>query len=129
MGCGLHFDWNDMIKRLRNMTASNQLIADVGITIAVSATYEIPSQDYNLWAASEDILPLVVSGDIVVNDGNEDLPVRFGLALIDDNQMVLLNHYMLVQDDDLLIGNGDVLYYHDDLWPYDTMPAEEDDPA
>jgi len=66
-----------MIKILKNTTVSDIAVSDTGITIVASpSTYTIPDQDFQLWSASSDVIPLVLAGDLVVNDGNIDyLPV------------------------------------------------------
>ena len=71
-----------MIKILNNTTASPIEIADVGISISANSSYTIPSQDYNLFASSDDIVSYIGNGDIVVNDGTIDLSAAQGIGLI-----------------------------------------------
>jgi len=122
-----------MLKILRNDTISDILITDTGITIAASSTYEIQRMDYWLWSDSRDIVTQVVSGDVVVTDGEDDLPIRYAIALLQDNQVLLNEYYTLVQGDDVLVGNGEILYLNDDFPLTDNVPyptniiLEEDD--
>lgn len=74
-----------MSKILKNTTLSNISISDTGITILASGFYNIPATDFPLWAASDDIVELVGSGSIVVNDGTSDLGPAQGIALIQGN--------------------------------------------
>lgn len=70
------------MKLLKNTTVSPVSVSDTGITIAASpGSYIIPPQDYMLWAASTDVIPLINSGVIVINDGVLDLNPANGIAL------------------------------------------------
>lgn len=71
-----------MDKILKNITALEISIDDTGVTIDASSEYIIPAQDYLLWSTSVDIISLVNSGDIVVNDGINDLTSFFGLKYL-----------------------------------------------
>lgn len=73
-----------MSKILRNDTVSAIVINDTGITInpGVPNQYTIPSNDYLLWAASDNIITEVGAGNIVVNDGSTDLAISDGIDLI-----------------------------------------------
>ncbi len=71
-----------MAKILKNNTISNIAITDTGITINASSQYTIPAQDYNLWAASSNIITKIGSGDIIVNDGSVDLSISDGTDVI-----------------------------------------------
>lgn len=62
-----------MSKILKNTTQSDITINDTGMTITTLTDYTIPATEYPLWAASENVLTHITSGDIVVNDGNQDL--------------------------------------------------------
>lgn len=74
------------MKILKNQTAGAILIADTGISIPASpALYNIPAQDYPLWAASSDIITQVGNGNIVVSDGSFDLSKADGIALLQGN--------------------------------------------
>jgi hypothetical protein len=72
-----------MIKILKNTTVSDISISDTGITILASpGTYTIQDQDFLLWSASTDVIPYVLSGDLVVNDGNIDYLPTPGVAYL-----------------------------------------------
>lgn len=117
-----------MRKIVKNTTLSSLPISDTGISIPTSPdSYEIPSQDFWLWAASSDVVDAIVSGDVIVNDGEDDLPKRAAIALIQDNQMVLNEHYTLVQGDDILVGNGQILYLNDEFDTTSNVPHDLDE--
>lgn len=72
-----------MSKILKNTTLSPIAVGDTGITIQVSPTdYTIPPQDYPLWASSSDTVTQVGAGNIIVNDGSNDLSISDGVDLI-----------------------------------------------
>jgi len=71
-----------MSKIVKNTTQNPISISDVGITVPASNQYVIPTTDYLLWAASDDIVSPVGSGDIVINDGSYDLSISDGIDLI-----------------------------------------------
>lgn len=56
------------------------------------------------------------SGLGVINDGNYDLVRRVGLGLLQNSNQILTEYYTLVSDDDVLVGNGQILQLYDDLW-------------
>lgn len=115
-----------MKKILKNNTLTPITIRDVGVEIpTLPSVFIIHTQDYELWSASNDLITYIVSEDVTVNDGEDDLLPRIGAALIQDNQIVLNQHYTLVQTDDILVGNGEILYLNDDHWT--TTNAPEDD--
>ena len=62
-----------MAKILKNVTGSDISILDTGTTIAANSQYTISEQSYLLWAASANIVAHVNSGNIVVNDGINDI--------------------------------------------------------
>lgn len=71
-----------MSKIIINNTISPLVIGDVGVTISASSQYTIPPQDYLLWAASDDIITAIGSGDATVNDGSSNLSINNGSKLI-----------------------------------------------
>lgn len=73
-----------MSKIVKNITGSPINIVDTGVTVLASSQYTIPPQDYLLWAASDNVITHIGSGDIVVNDGNVDLSISDGTDLIKD---------------------------------------------
>jgi hypothetical protein len=74
-----------MSKILKNTTGSSIFVSDAGISIPSLSSYTIPSQDYLLWAASNDIITYIGSGQIVVNDGSNDLEKALGISLLQGN--------------------------------------------
>jgi hypothetical protein len=125
-----------MLKIIRNTTALNIFIADTGIEVPAFGQYTIRPEDYQLWIPSEDVVGFIVAGDIVVNDGEDDLTnKRIAIGLIQDNQMVVSEHYTLVEEDDVLVGNGQILYLNDEFDTTNNVPdyideqIEDDDPT
>jgi hypothetical protein len=111
-----------MRKIIINKTAGELDIKDTGVSLAPYASYTIVPQDFWLWAASKNAVEFIVDGKIVVNDGEDDLPIRYGIGVLQDNQAVINEYYTLFQDDDVLIGNGEILYYNDEMWSTDEVP-------
>jgi len=112
-----------VLKILKNITASNIEINDTGKRISIGESYIIPPQDFQLWMASQDIVTEIIDDTIIVNDGEDDLlNKRVAIALIQDNQVVLNEYYTLVQEDDILIGNGQILYLNDDFDTSGNVP-------
>jgi hypothetical protein len=113
-----------MSKILKNTTVSDIAIFDCGITVPALDSYAINVQDYLLFAASADTVTSIASGDVVVNDGEDDLlNKRVAIALIQGNQPVLDEYYTLVEEDDVLVGNGQILYLNDELTTTDNVSA------
>ena len=71
-----------MAKILKNTTASAVTIADTGQTVPASSQLTVNAQDFDLYAASEDIVLLIADGTLVVNDGNIDLTPAQGIGLL-----------------------------------------------
>lgn len=71
-----------MSKILKNTTASDIFVADVGINISANSDYTIPYTDSLLWASSSNAVTYIGNGDIVVNDGTNDLSITDGIDLI-----------------------------------------------
>lgn len=98
-----------MSKILKNTTASVIAINDTGVSVPASpGQYIIPEQDYLMWAASTDIISLVNSGSIIVNDGANDLSASRGLAYLSTTNATYLNGILL---DQTLIADGRVPQY------------------
>jgi hypothetical protein len=70
-----------MSKILINQTAAS-LSIDVGDTLVASGQLTINPQDYDEYAASDDIVELIGNGSIVINDGSKDLTKADGIRLI-----------------------------------------------
>jgi len=73
------------MKIIKNNGIADITIIDVGITILAATQYTIPSQDYMLWASSNDIIVYVGSSQLIVNDGSVDLELANAIALIQGN--------------------------------------------
>ena len=122
-----------MRKILVNITSSDIEIHDTGVTIAADSSYEVVCQDWDLWSASRNVVEALVGGNLVLNDGEDNLPLRYAIGVIQDNQIVINEYYTLVQGDDVLVGNGEILYLNDEMWSTDNVPfamdqqLEEDD--
>jgi len=71
-----------MSKILDNKTGAPIVISDTGVTVDNVTDYTIPSQDYLLWAASDDIITEIGAGNIVVNNGSNDLGKSEGIDLL-----------------------------------------------
>lgn len=75
-----------MSKLITNTTASAIVISKAGIRIAAGATYTVEVRDYLLWASDEvltQVIPLITSGDLVVNDGIQNLSVSDGINFLE----------------------------------------------
>ena len=97
-----------MSKILDNTTGAPIAISDTGVTVDNVTNYTIPQQDYDLWAASSDIITEIGSGNIIVNDGSFNLSISDGTDLIKD---IFPKQIKLLGDSDgTKIGNvGDSL--------------------
>lgn len=71
-----------MAKILKNTTASPISLTDLGISVSANGQVIVTPQDYLLAADSSQIIALIGSGDLVVNDGNSDLSVSEGIRLL-----------------------------------------------
>ena len=74
-----------MTKIVKNATGSEITLKDVGIVIAASSQYLVYENEYPLWAAAtlegpdSELTTLIKSGDIVINDGAQDLSIAVGI--------------------------------------------------
>jgi len=71
-----------MTKILENTTASDIFITEVGFNIPALDTYIIQVSEFLLWATTEtlaEITPFINSGDIIVNDGINNLNAADGI--------------------------------------------------
>jgi hypothetical protein len=114
---------------IKNNTGDQVFIRDIGITIEPDGSYPIPAQDYLLWSASQDAVTAIVSRTIIVNDGERNLDRRVGIALLQNNPLILMEHYSLNNDDSLLFGNGSILFSKDILDSTDNVPSDIDLPT
>jgi hypothetical protein len=125
-----------MLKILKNTTASDILITDTGVNIAAFGQHEIQRMDYWLWTDSRDAVTQLINGNLVMNDGEYNLTnLRVAIGLLQDNKIVINEHYSLVEEDDVLIGNGQILYLNDEFDTTNNVPdyideqIEDDDPT
>lgn len=70
-----------MSKILKNQTL-NLINLDIGLTIPASGQLTLTPTDYDLAADSEDIITNVASGDIIVNNGTDDLTIPEAVRFI-----------------------------------------------
>jgi hypothetical protein len=64
-----------MSKILVNNSGFDVEIPDTGVTVVVSSQYTIPPQDYATFAASSDVITRLSAGELVLNDGGNDILV------------------------------------------------------
>jgi hypothetical protein len=72
------------MKIIKNTTLSDIDLEKVGTSIPASGQIEIPTQQYLLWADEDAITEIYVhllSGDLVVNDGVDDITVANGFNI------------------------------------------------
>ena len=65
-----------MSKIIKNTTINDIEIIATGVTIPASGQIDLHKQDYLIWATDDaiaEIVPYLTSGDLVVNDGIDDL--------------------------------------------------------
>jgi len=62
-----------MAKILKNTTNSDIFVSDTGILIAANSSYDTQPTDALLWAASDELIIHLGSGDLLGNDGTKDL--------------------------------------------------------
>lgn len=68
------------MKIVRNTTLTNILTG--GVILEPGIDYTIPPQEYSQWSANTTAHNLITSGDIVVNNGSQDLSAEVGLVHI-----------------------------------------------
>lgn len=100
-----------------------------GNTYLASSTTQIEDVDRLRLLSDPDFMTDLESGVATVNDGDYDLTTRVGIGLLQNNSQILNEYYTLVQDDDVLIGNGEVLQLHDDRWQIGDVGEVDDDPT
>lgn len=74
-----------MVKILKNTTTSDIELNTIGLTIPANSQITIQVEDYLLLASEDsitEITPLINSGDIIVNDGIDDLFLEKGINFI-----------------------------------------------
>lgn len=73
------------MKILKNTTLSDIELLELGVTVPASGQYEVGTSDYLILAQSNSIselTSLINSGDIIVNDGTDDLSIEDALEYI-----------------------------------------------
>lgn len=83
-----------MAKILKNTTVSPLGVSDLGITIPANSSYTVQVPDYLLLADSSDVITPITSGDIVVNDGSQDLSTIQGLLYVGYPDDALRLHFL-----------------------------------
>jgi hypothetical protein len=71
-----------MSKILKNNTASEIMIADVGISVPASGQIIVDPNDYLRLQTSDDMVVLISNSSLTVNDGNQDLPIAEATSYI-----------------------------------------------
>lgn len=75
-----------MSKIIKNTTAGAITLADTGVTIPASpGSYTIPPQEHQLWAGSINVDPYIANGNLVINDGYDDLKPQNGYLHIHED--------------------------------------------
>ena len=95
-----------MKKILKNESGSDINLITLGLTILNSSQVELIKQVYSLAASPlsmSQLTPLIESGDIVVNNGEEDLPIQAAIVHIANIEGIERSH----TDITLLPGVGD----------------------
>jgi hypothetical protein len=72
-----------MIKILKNSTSNEIFISDIGTTILANDLIIIDPTQYSALSASTQVIPYIQSGDIIVNNGEYDLPPEVGIIHVD----------------------------------------------
>lgn len=116
------------MKYLKNISGEDLEIPDVGIIIKKNDTYLIQSQDYALFQQSENTVWAIYTGKASVSgDDGYVMSKRVGIALIQSNSTILNEFYTLVNEDAVLMGNGQILYLDDAMGSVLTIPEDLND--
>jgi len=118
-----------MIIIIKNKTASDIFVSDVGQVFASDSSSTINPTQYPYFASSQEIVPYIVNGSLVVNDTDYDLSPRVGLAILQNNEQVINEYYTLTDDWGILVGNGRILQSHEDNWELDDTGEVDDNPT
>ena len=62
-----------MAEIVKNVSGADIFVADLGICFCANSSFVVPTLDYGLFASSQSFVELIDSGDIVINDGENDL--------------------------------------------------------
>lgn len=82
-------------KVVKNTTLSDIDLDYVGSRVPTLGSITINSEEFSLWADQEnisEITPFINSGDLVVNDGNNDLDNNVGIAHLGNINGVIFEH-------------------------------------
>lgn len=84
-----------MAKILKNTTSLDIILTVNGFTVPAMSDVTVVVQNYELLASDNSIselTPLINSGDIIINNGSEDLPAQVGINHISSVQGVIYEH-------------------------------------
>lgn len=116
-----------MSKIIKNNTLAVVVIRDMGIEVSLTEPFVIQTTEYPLWRSSADLVTQILNNNIIVNDGFHDIiSKRAAIALIQENYPVLNDYYTLTSEDGILIGNGQILQFNDNLYTTDNVPELND---
>jgi hypothetical protein len=113
---------------LRNTTASPIELTVLGFIVPALGEIQIAKQNYSLLGnenATIEWLPYVLSRDIVVYDGDYELPTKVAIGLLHQNPLVIQDYYTLVDEDGILTGNNQTLHLHEEDWEYEDEEFSE----
>ena len=99
-----------MSKILKNTTGSNIELISIGLTVPANSQIIVDQTDYDLVATSDSLLeiaPLLISGDIIINDGVSDLSGSNGLSLLQGNLTTITDN--LIDNDRIKVDIGAAL--------------------
>lgn len=112
-----------------NITITNLSMVDKnwgGNDIPSMSSYSIEEVDRLRLLSDQTFINDLYLGDAKVSDGEYDLSPRVAIGLIQNNAIIIGEHYTLVQEDDVLVGNGQILYLNDDTWAEDPEEIEDE---
>jgi hypothetical protein len=67
---------------LKNTTGSPIIVKSIGQVIAASGQLIVPPDDYDNLSQDATLISKIASGDVVVNDGSQDLSIAYGKQLV-----------------------------------------------
>jgi hypothetical protein len=113
-----------------NINITNLSMSDKnwgGNDIPSMGVYFLEEVDRIRLLSDQSFIDALYLGEAVVNDGEYDLSPRVAIGLIQNNSIIVSEHYTLVQEDDILIGNGQILYLNDDTWSEDQEEVDDEE--
>jgi len=96
-----------------------------GRTYSIDEEFLIEDVDRLRLLSDSSFMENLLIGEAIVNDGYYDLTPRVSIGLLQNNNQILVEYYTLVQDDDVLIGNGQILQLYDDRWELEDTGDED----